>query len=71
MQERLRQLTGATFDWQYINTQVIFHYAAFYRYERESIHGRDKQLRAFGAEAFRDVKEHHDETLAIVRDWKC
>jgi hypothetical protein len=42
---------------------------AFYRYERESIHGRGKQLRGLAARAFRDVKEHHDAALAIVRDW--
>jgi hypothetical protein len=48
---------------------VIYHYAAFYRYERESIHGRDQQLRDLAAQAFRDVKEHHDAALAIVRDW--
>jgi hypothetical protein len=23
-----------------------------------------------GAEAFRDVKEHHDEALAMVREWR-
>jgi putative membrane protein len=69
MHEQLRQLTGRLFDWQYINAQVIYHYAAFYRYERESLHGRDKQVRGFGAEAFRDIKEHHDAAQKIVRDW--
>jgi hypothetical protein len=52
-----------------LSAQVIYHYAAFYRYERESIHGRGKQLRGLAARAFRDVKEHHDAALAIVRDW--
>ncbi len=66
----LGQLSAPLFDWQYISAQVIYHYAAFYRYERESIHGRDKQLRDLGAQAFRTVKEHHDDALAIVRDWK-
>jgi putative membrane protein len=65
----LGQLSAPLFDWQYISAQVIYHYAAFYRYERESIHGRDKQLRDLAAEAFRIVKEHHDAALAIVRDW--
>jgi predicted outer membrane protein len=65
----LGQLSAPLFDWQYINAQVIYHYAAFYRYERESIHGRGKQLRGVAAQAFRDVKEHHDAALAIVRDW--
>jgi predicted outer membrane protein len=65
----LRQLSAPLFDWQYINAQVIYHYAAFYRYERESIHGRDKALRALAARAFRDVKDHHDVALGIVRDW--
>jgi hypothetical protein len=49
---------------------VIYHYASFYRYERESIHGRGKQLCDVAAQAFRAVKEHHDAALAIVRDWK-
>jgi predicted outer membrane protein len=65
----LGQLSAPLFDWQYISAQVIYHYAAFYRYERESIHGRGKQLRDLAAQAFRDVKEHHDAALAIVRDW--
>jgi putative membrane protein len=65
----LGQLSAPLFDWQYISAQVIYHYAAFYRYERESIHGRGKQLRGLAAQAFRDVKEHHDAALGIVRDW--
>ncbi len=69
MEGGLRQLSAPLFDWQYINAQVIYHYSAFYRYERESIHGRDKQLRALAAQAFRDVKAHHDTALGIVRDW--
>jgi putative membrane protein len=69
MADGLGQLSAPLFDWQYINAQVIYHYAAFYRYERESIHGRGKQLRGVAAQAFRDVKEHHDAALAIVRDW--
>jgi predicted outer membrane protein len=69
MADRLGQLNAPLFDWQYINAQVIYHYAAFYRYERESIHGRGKQLRRIAARAFRDVKEHHDSALVIVRDW--
>jgi putative membrane protein len=69
MAEGLGQLDAPLFDWQYISAQVIYHYAAFYRYERESIHGRGKQLRDLAAQAFRDVKEHHDAALAIVRDW--
>ena len=69
MADGLGQLSAPLFDWQYINAQVIYHYAAFYRYERESIHGRGKQLRGLAAQAFRDVKEHHDAALAIVRDW--
>jgi hypothetical protein len=48
---------------------VIYHYAAFYRYERESIHGWGKQLRGVAGQASRDVKEHHDHALEIVRDW--
>jgi hypothetical protein len=48
---------------------VIYHYAAFYRYERENIHGRGKQLRGLAGQTFRDVKEHHDHALEIVRDW--
>lgn len=70
MQDGLQQLTTPLFDWQYINAQVIYHYAAFYRYERENIHGRGKQLRSLAGQAFRDVKEHHDDALGIVRDWK-
>jgi putative membrane protein len=69
MADGLRQLSAPLFDWQYINAQVIYHYSAFYRYERESIHGRDRYLRALAAHAFRDVKEHHDMALGIVRDW--
>jgi putative membrane protein len=69
MADGLGQLSAPLFDWQYINAQVIYHYAAFYRYERESIHGRGKQLRGLAAQAFRDVKEHHDAALGIVRDW--
>jgi putative membrane protein len=69
MEDGLRQLSAPLFDWQYINAQVIYHHSAFYRYERESIHGRDKQLRALAAQACRDVKGHHDAALAIVRDW--
>jgi predicted outer membrane protein len=69
MADGLGQLSAPLFDWQYINAQVIYHYAAFYRYERESIHGRDQRLRDLAAQAFRDVKEHHDAALAIVRDW--
>jgi predicted outer membrane protein len=69
MADGLEQLSAPLFDWQYISAQVIYHYAAFYRYERESIHGRNKQLRNVAAQAFRDVKEHHDAALAIVRDW--
>ena len=69
MADGLGQLSAPLFDWQYINAQVIYHYAAFYRYERESIHGRDQKLRDLAAQAFRDVKEHHDAALAIVRDW--
>jgi putative membrane protein len=69
MAARLRQLSAPLFDWQYINAQVIYHYSAFYRYERESIHGRDQQLRGLAAQAFRDVKEHHDAALAIVDGW--
>ena len=65
----LGQLSAPLFDWQYISAQVIYHYAAFYRYERESIHGRDQRLRDLAAQAFRDVKEHHDAALGIVRDW--
>jgi predicted outer membrane protein len=45
MEAGLRQLSAPLFDLQYINAQVIYHHSAFYRYERESIHGRDKQLR--------------------------
>jgi hypothetical protein len=57
------------FDWQYINAQVIYHYAAFYRYERENIHGRGQDLRGLAGQAFRDVQEHHDDALGIVREW--
>jgi hypothetical protein len=28
------------------------------------------RLRDLAAQAFRDVKEHHDAALGIVRDWK-
>ena len=69
MADALAQLGAPMFDWQYINAQVIYHYAAFYRYERESIHGRNAQLRGLAAQAFREIKEHHDAALAIVRDW--
>jgi predicted outer membrane protein len=69
MQNGLGKLRSPLFDWQYINAQVIYHYAAFYRYERENIHGRGKQLRTLAGQAFRDVKEHHDAALGIVRDW--
>jgi putative membrane protein len=69
MADALQRLSTPLFDWQYINAQVIYHYAAFYRYERESIHGRGKQLRGLAAQAFRDVKEHHDAALEIVRNW--
>jgi predicted outer membrane protein len=65
----LGQLSAPQFDWQYISAQVIYHYAAFYRYERESIHGRGKQLRDLAAQAFPAVQEHHDAALAIIRDW--
>jgi putative membrane protein len=68
-QERLQQLTGPLFDWEYVTTEVIQHYTAFYRYEREAIHGRREPLREFAAQAFRDVKAHHDAALAIVREW--
>lgn len=69
MQDVLQQLSGPMFDWQYINAQVIYHYAAFYRYERENIHGRGKDLRSTAGQAFRDVQEHHDDALGIVREW--
>jgi predicted outer membrane protein len=65
----LQRLSAPLFDWQYINAQVIYHYSAFYRYERESIHGRGMQLRGLATQEFRDVKEHHDAALRIVRDW--
>jgi putative membrane protein len=69
MQDGLGKLRSPLFDWQYINAQVIYHYAAFYRYERENIHGRGKQLPDLAGQAFRDVKKHHDDALEIVRDW--
>jgi predicted outer membrane protein len=69
MQDGLQQLSGPMFDWQYINAQVIYHYAAFYRYERENIHGRGQDLRGVAGQAFRDVQEHHDDALGIVREW--
>jgi putative membrane protein len=69
MQDVLQQLGGPMFDWQYINAQVIYHYAAFYRYERENIHGRGRDLRGLAGQAFRDVQEHHDAALGIVQDW--
>jgi predicted outer membrane protein len=69
MQDGLGKLRGPLFDWQYINAQVIYHYAAFYRYERENIHGWGEQLRGLAGQAFQDVKEHHDDALGIVRDW--
>jgi predicted outer membrane protein len=69
MQDGLQQLSGPMFDWQYINAQVIYHYAAFYRYERENIHGRGEDLRSTAGQAFRDVQEHHDDALGIVREW--
>jgi predicted outer membrane protein len=69
MQDGLQQLSGPMFDWQYINAQVIYHYAAFYRYERENIHGRGNDLRSTAGQAFRDVQEHHDDALGIVREW--
>jgi predicted outer membrane protein len=69
MQDGLQQLSGPMFDWQYINAQVIYHYAAFYRYERENIHGRGEELRGLAGQAFRDVQEHHDDALDIVREW--
>jgi putative membrane protein len=69
MADALGQLGAPIFDWQYINAQVIYHYAAFYRYERESIHGRDERLRGLAAQAFRDIKEHHDAALGIVDHW--
>jgi predicted outer membrane protein len=69
MQDGLQQLSGPMFDWQYINAQVIYHYAAFYRYERENIHGRGEDLRSLAGQAFRDVQEHHDDALGIVREW--
>jgi predicted outer membrane protein len=69
MQDGLQQLSGPMFDWQYINAQVIYHYAAFYRYERENIHGRGQDLRGLAGQAFRDVQEHHDDALGIVREW--
>lgn len=68
-QEQLQRLTGAQFDWEYVTTEVIQHYTAFYRYEREAIHGRRKPLRDLAAQAFRDIKAHHDAALAIVREW--
>jgi predicted outer membrane protein len=69
MQDALEGLRGPMFDWQYINAQVIYHYAAFYRYERENIHGRGSELRGLAGQAFRDVQEHHDDALGIVREW--
>ena len=63
MADGLQRLSAPLFDWQYINAQVIYHYSAFYRYERESIHGRGMQLRGLAAQEFRDVKEHHDAAL--------
>jgi putative membrane protein len=69
MQDGLQQLSGPMFDWQYINAQVIYHYAAFYRYERENIHGRGDDLRSLAGQAFRDVQEHHDDALGIVEEW--
>jgi predicted outer membrane protein len=56
MADGLGQLSAPLFDWQHINAQVIYHYAAFYCYEHESIHGRGKQLPGLAAQAFRDVK---------------
>jgi predicted outer membrane protein len=67
--KRLQGLTGTLFDGEYVTTEVIQHYTAFYRYEREAIHGRREPLRDLAARAFRDVKEHHDAVLAIVREW--
>jgi putative membrane protein len=69
MQDGLGKLGSPLFDWQYITAQVIYHYGAFYRYERESIHGWGKQLRSLAGQAFRDVKHHHDDALQIVQDW--
>jgi predicted outer membrane protein len=68
MQDGLQQLSGPMFDWQYISAQVIYHYAAFYRYERENIHGRGQDLRGLAGQAFLDVQEHHDDALGIVRE---
>jgi putative membrane protein len=68
-QERLQQLTGTLFDWEYVTTEVIQHYTAFYRYEREAIHGRREPLRDLAAQAFQDIKAQHDAALEIVREW--
>ena len=65
----LQQLSGPLFDWEYIATQVINYYWAFYRYEREAIHGRNGRLRDVAAQSSRDVKSHHDSAFGIVRQW--
>ena len=67
--ERLQRLSGPLFDRQYINAQAFTDYSAFYRYEREAIHGRQGKTRDLAAEASREVKALHDSALAIMREW--
>jgi predicted outer membrane protein len=66
----LQQLRGSHFDWMYITAQVIYHNWAFYRYERESIHGRDASVRDLAILAVHDLQMHHDTALKVVREWR-
>lgn len=66
MESRLRGLSGPRFDREYITSQVIHHDTWFYRYERETIHGRDERARALAAEGARMGKAHHRMAREIV-----
>ena len=53
----------------FLNAQVFTSYGAHYRYERESTHGGDRQVKAVAAEAARDARRQHWRALRIMNDW--
>ena len=68
--ERMRGMTdGPALDWTFLNAQAFTSYGAHYRYERESTHGGDRQVKAVAAEAARDARRQHWRALRIMNDW--
>jgi putative membrane protein len=68
--ERLREMPrGPALDWTFLNAHAFTSYGAHYRYERESIRGGDRQVKAVAAEETRDARRQHWRSLRIMDDW--